>query len=700
MNNTISKSIDFAESKVTFKTGKLAPRANASILASVGETVVLTTVTVGEEDSDRDYFPLTVEYIEKFYAGGVISGSRFVKRERFPSEEAILKARMIDRSLRPLFPDDFRKEVQVVVTVLSYDEKHDPAIVGINSASAAVLMSGLPFEGPVTGVRIGLVDDKLIVNPSNGDLEKSKMDFVLSGREDKVVMIDAGANEIPEDKVSEAFDLAQTHFQEINSFQEEFAKEAGNEKIEYEPKEIDEELVKLVEEKYDSKLQEVIYDLKGNIPGERRSKAISEIKKEIKEENEDKFSKSDIENVIESKVKEKVRYGILKEKKRPSGRDLDEVRNITCDIGILPRTHGSAVFARGITQSLSIVTLGSTKLEQIVESYEGEDTKRYMHHYNGPSFSYGEAGRYSYYPGRREIGHGALAEKALQPVLPSEEDFPYTVRVVSEVLSQQGSSSMAATCGSTLALMDAGVPIKATVGGIAIGLVTDKDSDDFVLITDMQDLEDFYGDMDFKATGTKDGITAIQMDNKLNGIKISILKQALKKARDGRLHVIEKMNEAIEKPREKLSEHAPKITTIEIDPSKIGDLIGPGGKVIRQITEDTGVEIDVKETGAVHIAAASEEARDKALEMIEAIVAEPEVGKVYTGTIDKVAEYGAFIDVSPAISGLIHISELSDKFIKDPNKIVSEGDKVKAKLIKIDDEGRLNFSMKQVRKEE
>ncbi len=696
MGKKIIKTCEIAGQKITFEVGEFAPRADSAILASMGETVVLATVTISKEDSDRDYFPLTVEFIEKFYAGGIISGSRFIKRERFPSEEAILKARMIDRSLRPLFPQDFRKDIQIVITVLSYDEKNDPIVVGINAASAAVCISGVPFGGPVAGVKVGLQDDKYILNPGNGELEKSEMEFMLSGYDKKIVMIDAGSKEVSEDKVAGSFDFAVDNFKDLIEFQKEFISEVGSSKIEFDQKEENEELKKMILEKYEERINDVIYDLKGNIPGERRSVAISEMIKEFIEEKEGEYSKSEVSNVIEKVVKKKVRKGILEDARRSSGRKLDEVREINCRVGVLPRTHGSTLFARGITQALSIVTLGSTRLEQTLESLEGEETKRYMHHYNGPSFSLGEAGRYSYYPGRREIGHGALAEKALKPVIPSEEDFPYTIRVVSEILSQQGSSSMASVCGSTLALMDAGVPIKDLVAGIAIGLVTSDDMKRHVLLTDVQDLEDFYGDMDFKVAGTKNGITAIQMDNKLKGIDVDILKEALEKAKDARLFVLEKMSKVLPEPRKNLSEYAPKIDTIKINPEKISELIGPGGKVIKKIIEETGVEIDVKEDGSVHIASVSEEAQEKALKMVNDIVEEAEVGKIYEGVVSQVMPYGVFVDVSPSISGLVHISEIADEYVKDASQFVKEGDKVKVKVIGIDDEGRVNFSIKRV----
>lgn len=699
MNKQISKSLNLDDTNITFKVGEYAPRANSTIFASMGETVVLATVTISEEDSDRDYLPLSVEFIERFYAGGIISGSRFVKRERFPSEDAILKARMIDRTLRPLFPGNFRKDIQIVITVLSYDEINDPAILGLNAASAAVHISEVPFDGPVAGVRIGIKDNDFILNPSTEILDNNTLDLVVSGMEDRIVMIDAGADEIGHEKIEEAFDFAIKHFKKLNAFQNQLQKEIGKEKLAVEAIKTDPTLKEKIIKKYNKDIDNTIYELRGNVPGEKRRTPLGDIIKELALEHEGTFSKAEISAAVDKIVDEKVRTGILKEKRRPSDRKMDEVRKITCELGILPRTHGSAFFSRGVTQSLSIVTLGSTRLEQTLESFEGEETKRYMHHYNGPSFSVGEAGRYNYYPGRREIGHGALAERALFPVIPSEEEFPYTIRVVSEVLAQQGSSSMAAACSSTLALMDAGVPIKSPVAGIAIGLVTSEDQEKYVLLTDVQDLEDFHGDMDFKVTGTKDGITSMQMDNKLKGINVEILKEALKHAEKAKESVLESMLSVIKKPREQLSKYAPKITTMKINPMKIGDIIGPGGKIIREITEKTGAEIDIKDDGTVHISAVDEKSKEDAINRINDIVEEAEVGKVYQGKVAKVVPYGAFVDVSPSISGLVHVSELSDQFVSDPTKIVKEGQAVKVKVIGVDDEGRVNFSIKRAEEE-
>jgi len=697
MNNSNIKTLKLGDKIISFEIGTYAPRANMSIMASMGETVILCTVAISDSDTDRDYFPLSVEYVERMYAGGKISSSRFVKRERFPTVDATLKARMIDRSLRPLFPENFRREVQVVVTVLSYDDNNDPLALGLITSGLAVHLSEVPFSGPVTGLRIGYKEGKFLINPSNGDLEESQMDFILSGTGSKIVMIDAGSKEIEEKVIADLFDFACENFKPILEFQDDLRKEFGNEKIEYKEKELDKELIALIEKEYDKQIDGLIYEKKGNVPGEKRIPVLKDYVDEFIEKYPDKYTKSDVEKVFDKIMKKRVREGVLKEEKRASGRKLDEIRELNMKLGILPRTHGSALFSRGVTQALSVVTLGSTRLEQILESFEGDDTKRYMHHYNGPSYSYGQAGMYSYIPGRREIGHGALAEKALEPVIPSEDEFPYVIRVVSEILAQQGSSSMASTCGSTLALMDAGVPIKAPVAGISVGLVTSEDAKEYKLLTDIQDIEDFYGDMDFKVAGTEKGITAIQMDNKLLGVEKDILKEALKRAKTGRMFLLEEMSKIIDKPREKLSIHAPKITTLKINPAKISEVIGPGGKIIKKILEETGVEIDIQDDGSVHIAAVDEESRQDAINRINAITEEPEVGKIYTGKVASVKQYGVFVDVSRAISGLVHKSEISDEFVNDPSKVLKEGDEVKVKIMGIDSEGRINFSIKKAK---
>lgn len=699
MDKVIREELEFAGKKISFETGSWAPRASSAVISRMGETVMLATVTVANEPSDKDFLPLQVEYIEKFYAGGIISGSRFIKRERFPSEEAVIKARQVDHSIRSLFPQDYFYETQVVLTLLSYDGVNSPELMTVTAASIALMLSGVPFRGPIASAKVGLIDDKFVLNPSNGDIAKSTLDLMVSGNYDMVTNVEGGAKQVNEEKIGEALDFAISSIKPLLDFQTKFQKKVGVRKMDFVSIPTDKVFYQEVKKEVKDRVEEVVYEKKGNVPDERRMPVILEIIDELAVKYEGKHSKTEIRNVVTKLEKEIVRNGVLKENKRPSGRKYNEIREVQCQIGVLPRTHGSAFFARGITQALSIVTLGSTRLEQTLESFEGEETKRFMHHYNGPSYSLGEASRFSYYPGRREIGHGALAEKALVPVMPSLESFPYTIRVVSEILSQQGSSSMASTCGASMALMDAGVPITDAVAGVSMGLVTGETQDEYVLLTDIQDLEDFYGDMDFKVTGTKKGMTAIQMDNKLGGISPKILKEALIRAREGRMEILEKMNAVISEPKKLLSKYAPKITTLKINPKKIGELIGPGGKIVKGIIEATGVEVDIQEDGTVYISAVSDEARDKALQMINGITEEAEIGKVYEGTVAKIMPFGAFVDITPSISGLVHVSEMSNEFVKDPGTLYREGDKVKVVVIGIDDQGKVSLSIKRLRKE-
>lgn len=695
MSKYVKKETQINGVKISFETGKLADQANGSVLATMGETVVLAIVVTADRREGIDFFPLQVEYSERLYAGGFISSSRFIKREGHPSNDQVLKSRLIDRSLRPLFKADFINEVQVVVTVLSYDGVNDPAILGINAASAAIMLAGLPFDGPVAGVRIGIDDKKLVLNPSVKDLDDGELDLVVSGTKEAIIMLEAGAKQIPEEKILEGLEFAHKEMQTLIDLQNEFVKEITPEQIEYVGKIIDEELMKLIEDEYTGQINEIQY-IKEKKERSKREKALKE---ELYAKYEEKYDKNDINQSLDEVIYKIVRTNIIKEGKRPDGRKTTEIRPITIETGLLPRVHGSAMFRRGETQAVSIVTLGSGRLEQVMQTIYGEETKRYMHHYNFPQWSVGEVGRIAYYPGRREIGHGALAERALIPVLPSEEEFPYTIRVVSEVMSSNGSTSMASTCGSTLSLMDAGVPIKAMVSGIAMGLIMDEATGEYAVLSDIQGLEDHFGDMDFKVTGTEEGVTAIQMDNKLKGISIEILKKALGQAREGRLFIMGKMKEVITSPRDSLSKYAPRIETFQINPLKIGELIGPGGKNIKKIIEESGAEIDINDKGLVSISAIDEESRLKAITAIKGMTEEPEVGKIYEGKVAKLMAFGAFVDVSPAISGLVHVSEMSNEFVKDPSTIVKEGQTVKVKIIGIDDQGRINLSMKQVPKE-
>lgn len=678
--------------EMTFRFGKLAPRAEAAVTAQLGDTVVFTAVSMNSEDSTLDYFPLTVEYIEKYYAGGIISSSRFQKRDGRPSDTATLKGRQVDHSIRSLFPKSFKKEVNVIVTVLSYDGVHDPELLAVNSASLALMLSSIPFFGPSASVRMGLKDGALSVNPGNDIEEELDASFMVSVREDRILNIEGWGAEIPEDLMGKLMEGAVEACQPILQAQTEFSKEAGKKKMEYADLPAPEALINRVKEEYTDKISEALFDR------DNRQKIIKAFKAEILA-SDDTLSASDIDTAVEYVAKKIVRANILKEEKRTSGRKLDEIRDLEIDIDILPRVHGSALFRRGRTQAMTITTLGSARLVQTMESFEGEETKSFMHYYNGPAYSMGEAGRFAYYPGRREIGHGQITENAMKKLLPSLAEFPYTIRVVSEILSQQGSSSMAAACGTTLSLMSAGVPIKAPVGGISVGLVTeDGNIENYKLLTDLEDVEDFYGDMDFKVTGTTKGITAIQLDNKLMGVPVKILQEATLASRKARLEILEAMGKVIDAPRKELSKYAPRVTLLKINPEKIGAIIGPGGKNIKSIIERAGgdLDIDIKDDGTVSITAATVEGSKIASDIISAMTEEAQLDKVYTGQIDKVMPYGAFVDVSENISGLIHVSEISDAYVKDPGQVVKEGQIVKVKVIKIDGDGRVSFSMKGV----
>ncbi len=696
-----SKSVEVNGETMTFKFGKLAPRAEAAVTAQIGETVVMTAVSISSRDSQLDYFPLTVEYIEKFYAGGIISGSRFMKREMRPSDGAILKARQIDHSIRSLFPKGFKKEVNVIVTLLSYDEVHDPVILAVNSASMALMLSSIPFMGPSASVKIGLQGENLLVNPKNGEAEELDAEFMVSLREDRVLNIEGHGNEVPEARMGDVLDAAVAATKPILQAQVEFAQEHGKTKMEFPELPAPEELIKKVKAEYMAQITDALYK------SENRQKDMNAIKDEIsakmaEDTNADKLvaTNGEIDTAVEYVASKIMRENILNESKRTSGRALDEIRDLEIEVGVLPRVHGSALFRRGKTQCLSIATLGSTRLAQTLESFEGEDVKPFMHHYNGPSYSMGEAGRFSYYPGRREIGHGHIAESALHKMMPSTDTFPYTIRVVSEILSQQGSSSMAATCGTSLALMNAGVPIKDQVGGISVGLITkDGDLNTYKLLVDIEDVEDFYGDMDFKVTGTTKGVTAIQLDNKLMGVPVAILKEAFILSSAARQKIIAAMNEVIAKPAAELSQYAPRVTVLHINPARIGEVIGPGGKIIKGIVEKAGgeVDIDIEDDGRINITSVHAEAAKIAEDMIKAIVFEPVVGETYTGKVDKVMPYGAFVDLTANATGLVHVSEMSDTFVKDPTTIVKEGQTVRIKVTKVDPvTGKFSFSMKGV----
>ncbi|MBI4092069.1 MAG: polyribonucleotide nucleotidyltransferase [Candidatus Levybacteria bacterium] len=686
-----SKTLQINGTTLTLETGVLAQQATAAVLGRMGDTMVVTTVVMGREDSTLGYFPLSVEYVERLYAGGRIKGSRWVKREGRPSDEAILTARMIDRSIRPLFPKALKKDVQVIVTVLSVDGENRPDILASITTSAALALSKIPWNGSIGTTRIGFLkkdeNQELIVNPLASEEEHLEMDLVVSSRNDKAIMIEAGAKQIPEDIVLEGVKKANEWNNKIVNLIDEWVKEIGDKKVEVQADEKLEEVKMLVEKSYKDTMSEMISKGVSREVGAELDAMVTHIQ-ELEKDNLEDLSK--IAEAVDYVFKKTIRELILRNKKRPDGRELSEIRPVTAKVGILPRTHGSAIFSRGETQSLTVATLGPSSLEQLIEGPEGEETKRYMHHYSFPPYSVGETGRMMS-PSRREIGHGALAERALEAVIPSEAQFPYAIRVVSETMSSNGSTSQAAVCGSTLSLMDAGVPLLAPVAGVSIGLMTQGEK--FELLTDIIGLEDFSGDMDFKVAGTKNGITAIQLDVKIDGLTDEIISQTLALARDARLKVLDKMLSILPESRKDVSKFAPKIKTIKINPEKIGDVIGSGGKTIRNISTQTGATVDVEEDGTVSISAIDEESVEKAAHWIDLITREIQKGEVFEGVVKRIVNFGAFVEIVPGKEGLVHVSEMSSEYVKDPHDVVEIGQKVKVNVKEIDDVGRINLSM-------
>ena len=680
--------MELASRILTLETGKLAFQANAAVKARYGDTVVLVTATSARPQEEVDFFPLRVDFEEKLYAGGIIKNSRFIKREGRASDEAITSGRVIDRGIRPLFPKDYYDEVQLVITVLSVDGQNDPALLGAIAASSVLAISDIPWNGPLATVRVGLINDRFVLNPTREEMEASLLDLVLSSTREKVVMIEAEATEVAEEKVAEALRFGAEESSRLIDFIEEFAKEAGKEKSSYDKKIVDEALLESVRAACGTSLYALLKDSPEKSEFERQYQLIAE---QLYKTLEGKFTKSKMLMALDFLQREKIREMILTEKKRPDNRAVDELRPISGEVSILPRTHGSALFTRGLTQALTVTTLGATSLEQLIQGPEGEETKRYIHHYSAPPFSTGEVASIRG-PGRREIGHGALAEKALLPVVPSKDEFPYTIRVVSEILSQNGSSSMASVCGSTLSLMDAGVPIKAPVAGISMGLVQQKDQ--YVILTDIAGVEDFNGDMDFKSAGTRKGITALQLDVKVPGVQLKILSEALSKARVTRLKILDLIESVIPKSRDDLSKYAPRIISIKIDPKKIGEVIGSGGKIIRSIMEATSTAIDIEDDGTVYITAAQTELAMKARSIIESLTKEAKVGEIYEGKVNRILDFGAFVEILPGKDGLIHISELAHFRVGRVTDVVKIGDTVKVKVIGIDDQGRINLSRK------
>ncbi|GIM47850.1 polyribonucleotide nucleotidyltransferase [Collibacillus ludicampi] len=675
------------------ETGKLAKQANGAVLVHYGETVVLATVTASKEPRELDFFPLTVNYEERLYAVGKIPGG-FIKREGRPSEKAILASRLIDRPIRPLFHEGFRNEVQVVDIVMSVDQDCAPEIAAMIGTSAALTLSDIPFDGPIAGVIVGRVDGEFVINPTVEQAEKSDMHLVVAGTKDAIVMVEAGAKEVPESVMLEAIMFGHEEIKRLVAWQEEMRAEAGKPKMEVQYHEVDPEIDRIVREYATEKLKAAIRTEEKLA----REEAIESVKQETRDyflaQNPEltEAQISDINEVLYNIVKEEVRRAIIFEGIRPDGRALDEIRPISCEVGILPRTHGSGLFTRGQTQALSICTLGALGDVQILDGLEIEETKRFMHHYNFPPFSVGEA-RPLRAPSRRDIGHGALGERALEPVIPSEEEFPYTIRLVSEVLESNGSTSQASICGSTMALMDAGVPIKAPVAGVAMGLVAEGDRT--AILTDIQGMEDHLGDMDFKVAGTANGVTALQMDIKIKGLSREILEKALEQAHRGRMYILSKMLEAIDKPRQELSKYAPRILTMKIHPDKIREVIGPGGRVINKIIEETGVKIDIEQDGRIFIATTDQAAGERAREIIEGIVREVEVGAIYNGKVVRIEKYGAFVEVLPGKEGLVHISQLAEERVEKTEDVVKVGDELLVKVTEIDPQGRINLSRKE-----
>jgi polyribonucleotide nucleotidyltransferase len=689
--------IKIGDEEIICKIENLAEQANGSCFLQIGESEVLSTAVISNYELKQDFFPLTVEYEERYYAAGKIRGPRYIKRETRPSDEAICNARLIDRAIRPLFPKELKREVQVINTVLSWDGKYDPDTLALFASSIALMISDIPWNGPLAVLRIGKIGDKFILNPTYEEREKASLDIVMSGvKREKILlnMIEARGQEAREEDVVEAFEFAKPFFEKLIEFQEEIRKKIGKEKIKIEEKKIDEDLKKEILENFGEKIKESVFGKEKK----ERIEAIGDLKEEIKNFVSQKFPEK-IDEAMEIFEKERrrvLRETIIEKEIRPDGRKLDEIREISCQVGILPRTHGSGLFCRGQTKSLSIVTLGAPGDVQLLEGMEITGKKRFLHHYNFPPYCSGEI-RPIKGPGRREIGHGVLVEKALLPLIPPFEQFPYTIRVVSEILSSNGSTSMAAVSSSSLALMDAGIPIKKAAAGISIGLITNEKGN-YKILTDIQGPEDQLGDMDFKVAGTRDGITAIQMDVKIDGIDEKILKEALERAKKARLEILEKMEKVIKKPREELSPFAPRVLTLEINPNKIREVIGPGGSRINEIIEECGVSIDIEPDGKIYVTGEREEAAKKAVAWIKNITREIKVGEVFQGKVKRILNFGALVEIFPGQEGLIHISQLAPWRVKRVEDVVKVGEIVPVKVISIDELGRINLSLKAVKK--
>ena len=690
----IRVSTDWLGRELSMEVNKVGFRTTASVIVRYGDTVVLGIAESGEVNPNLDYFPLSIDYEEKYYASGKISSSRFIKREGRPSDEAILIGRLIDRPIRPLFPKGYRNECQVVTTVLSMDPAFRPDAVAMLAASAALMLTGVPFDGPIAGLRIGLDEqDNFRAFMSRSELEQSRLDLFVAGKTDKVMMVEAGANEVSEDTLADAFAWALEQIKPALDLQLELRDLVQPEAQSYQLVTPDEQIAEQVESYLSDKLPD---DLR--VTYAERNPRIAEIKQAMLKHFQADYDEAtwlerqaDYLDAFDKVMHQNVRQGIIERGIRPDGRQLDEIRPLSSEVHLLPRTHGSSLFTRGLTQALNIVTLAPLSYAQLVDTMEVTDgERRYMHHYNAPGYTVGEIKRLGA-PGRREVGHGYLAERALLPMLPDKEDFPYAIRSVTEIMSQNGSTSMAATCSSCLALMDAGVPLKRPVSGVAMGLIVDGDRH-FVL-TDLADQEDFAGDMDFKCTGTTEGITALQMDMKVHGLPVDILRDALKQAKQGRAKILTHMLQTIAEPRAELSPYAPRIEKLLVNPDKIGSIIGKGGETINKITSETGVEIDIDESGLVTFASTNSEKMKRAIDWVKGLVEEPEVGKVYTGTVVGLKDFGAFINILPGVDGMLHVSKIAERRISSPDEVLKVGQKVRVKLTLIDDKGRLSLTM-------